>query len=125
MRISARIRNLTLAVGLALVALAGPAVPAATASPSVPADTDAGIALTCWYDYSFDLVNTTVYASAFKDCPHLEEPQPLGFSVQVLVGNEWGNYWVSYASGSGYIVTGCPQWTLIRHSLSKETILCP
>jgi hypothetical protein len=51
-------------------------------------------------------------------------PQPIGLSVQVLVGNK-GQLLGAFATGSGNIVTGCPQWALIRHSISRETILCP
>jgi len=125
MSIIARIGNTALAIGIAIVALVGLAVQPAAAAAPLESDTDASFSATCWYEYSFDLVNTTVYASAFKDCVYLEVPQPIGFSVQALVGNEWGNYWATFATGSGYIITGCPQWTTIRHSISKETIRCP
>jgi hypothetical protein len=66
-----------------------------------------------------------VYASAFKDCVHLPAPQPISFSVQAYIGDEWGSYWVTWEQGSGNIITNCPPWTMMRHSITKETIMCP
>jgi hypothetical protein len=66
-----------------------------------------------------------VYASAFKDCVYQDVPQPISFSVQALIGDEWGSYWVTWAKGSGNIVTNCPKWSMVRHSITKETIMCP
>ena len=66
----------------------------ATAAPEP--DTDAGISATCWYEYGFYRVNSTAYASAFKDCVYLEEPQPLSFSVDALIGDWRGSYWVTW-----------------------------
>lgn len=125
MSISARIRNLVLAFGFALVSLVGLSVqPAAAAAPSA-ADTDASISATCWYEYTFYNVGSTVYASSFKDCVTYDVPQPISFSVQALIGDWWGSYWVTWATGSGNIITNCPQWTTMRHSITKETITCP
>ena len=123
MSTSAQLRTVTLAIGFALVALVGPAVPPATAAPEP--DTDAGISATCWYEYSFYRVNSTVYASAFKDCVYLDEPQPLSFSVDALIVDWWGSYWVTWEKGSGNIVTSCPTWSMVRHSITRETIMCP
>lgn len=133
MSISARIRNIALAIGFALVAIVGLAAQPASAAAQQPAsaaahqqvDTDASVSTTCWYEYTFYNVNSTVYASAFKDCVYLDVPQPISFSVQAYVGDEWGSYWVTWAKGSGNIITSCPRWTLVRHSITKETIMCP
>lgn len=124
MSISARIRNIALAIGFAMVAFVGLAVQPASAAAQQQ-DTDAGVSATCWYEYTFHRVNSTVYASSFKDCVYLDVPQPISFSVQALIGDEWGSYWVTWAKGSGNIITSCPSWTLVRHSITKETIMCP
>ena len=127
MSIITRIRTIALAVGLALVALVGPAVQQATAAASPEADVGAGTSTTCWYEYTFYRVNSTVYASSFKDCVYKEVPQPISFSVQALVFDEQGgaSYWINWATGSGNIITSCPKWTTVRHSITKQTINCP
>jgi hypothetical protein len=123
-RTSWRRRSLAAIVGAA--SLAAPtagtaaAVPAGAGSPSVM----------CWKEYDFTRTGNTLIASAFKECTHLDAPQPLAVGVEMWYSDpDWAG-WITIASGSGVARTdpgycGVSWPTTYRHSITHQQISCP
>jgi hypothetical protein len=114
----ARLAVLVAAIAAMVAPVAGPAA----AQPVNPTP------INCWNEFETVKQGQTITISAFKDCVHLNAPQPLSLSLQIWVCDEDGDcYWVTWKSGVGVVTYTCPGtfWSPFRSSrLPSKVVHC-
>jgi hypothetical protein len=109
---------LVAAIAVMVAPVAGPAA-AKPANPTV---------VNCWNEFDTAKQGQTITITAFKDCVHLDVPQPLSLSLQMWVCDEDGDcYWITWKSGTGVVTYTCPgtYWSPFRSSrLPSKVVYC-
>jgi hypothetical protein len=121
--ILARLAVLTAVFAAVLAASVAAVATPAAAAPTTPT------AITCWNEFDTVKIGQTIYASAFKDCTHLSEPQALSLTLQIYVCDEFGGgcFWATWKSGSGVVSYTCPGtfYAAFRNSrLPNKIVYC-